>query len=72
VSKIVERTLQVGPDGSVVFRAALGKGSGRPVTIPGDQFDQFVSLMNETALKREAKAELARANEAKDVPATED
>lgn len=56
VSQIVEETLDVAADGSVSFRAGLGKGSGRPISIPGDEFDSFVSLINETAANRKSKA----------------
>lgn len=63
VSQIVKSTLDVAADGSVTFRAGLGKGSGRPIEIPAEEFDSFVTLINETAANREKKA-LEAANQA--------
>lgn len=59
VTQIVEDSLDVAADGSVTFRAGLGKGSGRPIQIPAEEFDGFVALINETAATREAKARQA-------------
>ena len=56
---IVEDTLKVDASGNVTFRASRGKGSGRAVNIPGDQFDTFVSLLTETATRRQNLAEQA-------------
>lgn len=61
VSQIVEDTLDVSADGSVTFRAGFGKGSGRPVVIPGDEFDSFVALISTAAVTRTEKAAEAAA-----------
>jgi hypothetical protein len=71
VPEIVEDTGRVTTDGSVTFRTSLGKGSGRAVHIPGDQFDEFVGQMNELASTREEKATLAREEEAAALAAEE-
>ena len=65
-TEIVEDTLTVDADGNVTFRASRGKGSGRPVNIPGDEFDTFVSLLNETASRRQSLAEKAASNVSND------
>ena len=66
VSEIVRSTLKVAPNGSVVFRARRGKGSGKAIEIPGDQFDRFVDMMRETADCRAELAEKAREDEPAD------
>lgn len=53
---IVRDTLDVGSNGSVTFRCRVGRGSGKAVEIPADQFDDFVVLMQEAKQRR---AELA-------------
>lgn len=58
-TEIVEDTLTVDANGNVTFRASRGKGSGRPVNIPGEEFDTFVSLLTETASRRQSLAEKA-------------
>jgi len=65
-TQIIEETLEVGADGSVTFRARRGKGSGKPVEISGDQFDTFVSMMNDIASRRESLAKAAKKAEAED------
>lgn len=62
-TQIIKETLEVNPDGSVSFRARRGKGSGKPVEIAGDQFDVFVSMMNDIASRRTTLAEAARETE---------
>jgi len=52
VTEIVESTFDVSDDGSVTFRASMGKGSGRPVSIPGEEFDNFVDFINRASVKR--------------------
>ena len=58
-TEIVEDTLTVDANGNVTQRASRKKGSGRPVNIPGDEFDTFVSLLTETASRRQSLAEKA-------------
>lgn len=48
----VKETLYVDADGGVSFKSTLGRGSGKPIQIPGNSFDEFVSLMQEVAEKR--------------------
>jgi len=71
-TQIIKETLEVGADGSVTFRARRGKGSGKPVEISGDQFDTFVSLMNDIASRRESLAKEAKDSESTDVEDTTD
>lgn len=70
VSQIVEETLDVSANGDVTFRAGLGKGSGRPIEIPANEFDSFVTLINETAATREDKAREAANTETSVEPTT--
>lgn len=60
VIQIVRDSLDVSADGNVTFRSREGRGSGKAVTIPGGQFDEFVSLMVQTQESREALAEQER------------
>jgi hypothetical protein len=70
-TQIVEDTLEVSANGSVTFRTRRGKGSGKPIEISGDQFDTFVSMMNDIASRRESLAKVAKeAEESED--STED
>ena len=68
-TQIIKDTLEVSSNGSVSFRARLGKGSGKPVEITGEQFDVFVGMMNDIASRRESLAEDAKKAE---VNVTED
>jgi len=61
VAEIVKGTTNVDAEGNVSFRCALGKGSGRPVEIPSDQFADFVDKINALAGEREAEAAKERA-----------
>lgn len=58
-TEIVNESLTVGSDGSVSFRTNRGKGTGRPTTIPADQFDGFVAQMNDVAARRATLASKA-------------
>ena len=46
--EIVRDTLTVNNKGAITFRCRVGRGSGKAVEIPADQFDEFVNLMQET------------------------
>lgn len=52
----VRETLRVSANGNVSFKSRLGRGSGSPVEIPGESFDEFVSLMQDLAERREQVA----------------
>lgn len=56
VIEIVRDTLDVAGSGAVSFRTRTGRGSGKAVEIPGDQFDEFVTLLIQTRESREALA----------------
>lgn len=43
--EIVRDSLDVDAEGTVRFRCRVGRGSGKAVEIPGDQFNEFVTLM---------------------------
>jgi len=58
--EIVRETLNVNATGDVTFRSRRGRGTGKAVTIPAGQFDEFVSLMVQTQASREALAEQER------------
>ena len=45
VIDIVRESLAVNEEGTVFFKCREGRGSGKATEIPGDQFDEFVSLM---------------------------
>lgn len=66
VTEVIRETLEVSSDGSVSFRARRGKGSGKPLEISGEQFDTFVSMMNDIAARRESLAETAKKTESTD------
>ena len=57
VLDIVRTSLDVKSNGSVSFRSRTGRGSGKAVEIPADQFDEFVNLMVATRDSREALAQ---------------
>jgi hypothetical protein len=46
--EIVRDTLTVNNEGAITFRCRVGRGSGKAIEIPADQFDEFVDLMQET------------------------
>ncbi len=54
VLDVVRQSLDVSSTGDVSFKSRTGRGSGAPVVIPGDQFDEFVELMVATKDSREA------------------
>ena len=57
VLDIVRNSLDVDSSGNVSFRSRTGRGSGKAVSIPADQFDEFVNLMVATKDSREALAQ---------------
>jgi len=61
VIEIVRDSLDVDADGTVRFRSRVGRGSGKAVEIPGEQFDEFVTLMVQAQESRETLAEQERA-----------
>lgn len=67
--EIVRETLGVNGEGGVSFRCRKGRGSGKAVEIPGDQFNEFVTLMIQTRDSREALAQQQRDAEAAKVAA---
>ena len=64
VIEIVRDSLDVDAEGLVRFRSRIGRGSGKAVEIPGNQFDEFVTLMVQAQESREALAGQQRAVEA--------
>ena len=48
VLDIIKESLDVGDDQIVRFRSREGRGSGKAVEIPVEQFDEFLKLMLET------------------------
>lgn len=58
--EIIRDTIDVDAAGTVRFRSRTGRGSGKAVEIPGDQFDEFVSLMLQAQKSREDVAEMQR------------
>jgi len=54
---IIKESIDVDENGMVRFRSRLGRGSGKAIEIPGDQFDTFVELMIKT---KEARANLIK------------
>ncbi len=61
VIEIVRDSLDVDAEGTVRFRSRVGRGSGKAVEIPGNQFDEFVTLMVQAQESRETLAEQERA-----------
>ena len=60
VIEIVRDSLDVDAAGVVRFKSRNGRGSGKAVEIPGDQFNEFVTLMVKTRENRETLAEQKR------------
>lgn len=56
----IRDTLSVDAEGNVSFKSNLGRGSGSPVKIPGESFEAFIELMQETASRREGVAQTVR------------
>ena len=54
---IIKESIDVDATGTVRFRSRTGRGSGKAVEIPGDQFDAFVNLMIKTKEVRESLVE---------------
>lgn len=53
VATIVRDTANVNADGSVSFRASMGKGSGRAIILSAEEFPEFVKAINYIAEERE-------------------
>jgi hypothetical protein len=51
---IIKGSIDVAADGTVRFRSRLGRGSGKAIEIPGDQFDAFVEAMIRTREVRQS------------------
>ena len=64
VVEIVRDSLDVDAQGTVRFRSRTGRGSGKAIEIPGEQFEEFVQLMVQAKESRETLAEQQRAIEA--------
>lgn len=60
VIDIVRDTLDVNGEGQVSFRTRRGRGSGAAVEVPGEEFNEFVELLNATRDSREALAQQQR------------
>ena len=60
-ASVVRESTNVSADGSVSFKVDLGKGSGRPVVIPAEEFSEFVRVINELDSVREEWADKAKA-----------
>lgn len=71
VIEIVRDSLDVDSSGSVCFRSRTGRGSGKAIEIPGEEFDEFVNLMIQTRESRETLAERQREVETQTVTTTE-
>lgn len=61
VIQIIRESVDVDALGSVRFKSRQGRGSGKAVEIPHDQFDEFVDLMIHYRENREALASQERA-----------
>ena len=61
VIDIVRDSLDVDSSGTVRFRSRVGRGSGKAVEIPGNEFDEFVTLLVQVQESREDLAEQDRA-----------
>jgi len=61
VIEIVRDSLDVDAAGTVRFRSRVGRGSGKAIEIPGEEFDEFVTLMIQAKESRETLAEQERA-----------
>lgn len=64
VLDIVRESLDVNSSGDVSFKSRSGRGSGKAVSIPGDQFDAFVDLMLSTKTNREELAQKQKETDA--------
>lgn len=60
VLDIIRDSLDVDAEGMVRFRSRVGRGSGKAVEIPGEQFDEFVDLMLQVKRNRETLVENQR------------
>jgi hypothetical protein len=56
VVEIIRDSLDVDATGAVRFKSRIGRGSGKAIEIPGDQFDEFVNLILKA---KEARVQLA-------------
>ena len=54
VVEIVKDSMEIDSSGTVKFRSRVGRGSGKAVEIPADQFDAFVDLILKTQEARKA------------------
>ncbi len=63
VIEIIRDSLNVDASGTVRFRSRTGRGSGKAIEIPGEQFDEFVKIITETKENRETLAEQQKASE---------
>ena len=61
---IIRESVDVAADGTVRFRSRLGRGSGKAIEIPGDQFDAFVEMMVKTREVRKSLIEAQLNSEA--------
>ncbi|MFA5024262.1 MAG: hypothetical protein WC523_04860 [Patescibacteria group bacterium] len=57
ILEIIKNSIDVDAVGTVRFRSRLGRGSGKAIEIPGDQFDEFVNLMIKTKEVRKSLTE---------------
>lgn len=65
VVEIVKDSLDVDSAGTVRFRSRTGRGSGKAVEIPGEQFDEFVHLMMQVEKERAKLIEQQKPTEKK-------
>lgn len=63
IVEIIRDSLDVDADGTVRFRSRTGRGSGKAVEIPGEQFDEFVRLMLEAKENRQSLADSQKVTE---------
>jgi hypothetical protein len=57
IVEIIRDSLDVDASGTVRFRSRTGRGSGKAIEIPGEQFDEFVKLMLQAKEDRASLAE---------------
>ena len=60
VIEIIYDSLDVDSEGTVRFRSRIGRGSGKAIEIPGEEFDKFVTFMIKTKDRREILAKQQR------------
>ena len=72
VIEIIRDSLDVDAEGTVRFRSRIGRGSGKAIEIPGDEFDDFVSLMIRAQEDREDLAQQERESATSDSSDSED